>query len=276
MATNTTPDPIYIMGHSDHERERLIQQAGLLGPLSERFLRHAGIAPGMRVLDVGCGVGDVSFLCSALVGPTGEVVGVDRDPAVIGRARQRLQEFGTAGVTFMEADYRELRDLPPCDAVIGRAVLMYAADPAEALRSLLPHLRPGGIVAFQEFDFTHLTALPCSDIYRKMKEWWRLLGERSGLELQMGYKLFPAYRAAGLPGPEVLSETIIGGGDDFAGYAYLAGVFRSVLPLLEQLGIATAAEVEVDTLAKRLRSATVASGGVVALQSLVGAVSRKT
>jgi SAM-dependent methyltransferase len=217
----------------------------------------------------------VSFLCSALVGPTGDVVGVDRDPAVIARARQRLQEFGASGVTFVEADYRELADQPPFDAVIGRAVLMYAADPAAALRSLLPHLKSGGIVAFQEFDFTHLTAMPMSDVYRSLKEWWRLLGERSGLELHMGYKLFPAYRAAGLPDPTVLSETIVGGGPDFAGYAYLAGVFRSVLPLLVQLDIATAAEVDVETLADRLRDATIASGGVVALQSMVGAVSRK-
>ena len=275
MTANTTPDPTYVMGYSAHERERLIQQAGLLGPLSERFLRNAGIAPGMRVIDVGCGAGDVSFLCSALVGPTGEVVGVDRDPAVIARARQRLQEFGASGVTFVEADYRELPDFPPFDAVIGRAVLMYAADPAAALRSLLPRLRPGGIVAFQEFDFTHLTAFPMTDVYRNLKEWWQLLGERSGLELHMGYKLLPAYCAAGLPDPTLLSETIIGGGADFAGYAYLAGVFRSVLPLLEQLDIATAAEVDVDTLADRLRDVTLASGGVVALQSMVGADSRK-
>ena len=276
MTANTTPDPIYVMGYSGHERERLIQQAGLLGPLSERFLRDAGIAPGMRVLDVGCGVGDVSFLCSALVGPAGNVVGVDRDPAVITRARQRLQDLGTAGVTFVESDYRTLPDQPPFDAVIGRAVLMYAADPAAALRSLLPQVRPGGIVAFQEFDFTHVTAFPTNGVQQQLKDWWSQLGERTGIELHMGYKLFPVYRAAGLPDPAILAETIIGGGQEFAGYAYLADVFRSVLPLLEQLGVATAAEVDIDTLADRLRDATVAGGGVIALQSLVGAVSRKT
>lgn len=275
MTANATNDPIYVMGYSEHERNRLIQQAGLLGPLTNRFLRDAGITPGMRVLDIGCGAGDVSFLCSALVGTEGQVIGVDRDAAVIARARQRLQELGAAGVSFIEADYRALPDQPPFDAVIGRAVLMYAADPADALRSLLPHVRSGGIVAFQEFDFTHVTAFPRNDVQQQLKDWWYQLGERTGIELHMGYKLFPAFVAAGLPDPAILAETIIGGGQKFAGYAYLADVFRSVLPLLEQLGIATAAEVDVATLADRLRDATVASGGVVALQSLVGAVAHK-
>jgi hypothetical protein len=91
----------------------------------------------------------------------------------------------------------------------------------------------------------------------------------------MGYKLFPTYRAAGLPDPELQADTIIGGGSDFAGYAYLAGIVRSVLPLLEKLGVATAEEVDVDTLENRLRQERMSSGGVVALQMVVGAAARK-
>ncbi len=68
MTGRASLDQTYIMGHSAEERERLIQQAGLFGPITERFLRSAGIGPGMRVLDVGCGVGDVSLLCADLSG----------------------------------------------------------------------------------------------------------------------------------------------------------------------------------------------------------------
>lgn len=76
----------------------------------------------------------------------------------------------------------------------------------------------------------------------------------------MGFKLFPTFRAAGLPEPDLQADTIIGGGLHFAGYGYLAGVFRSILPLMERFGIATAAEVDTDTLADRLREDVVSSG----------------
>jgi predicted O-methyltransferase YrrM len=275
MEPGQQPDPIYVMGQTAEERDRLIQQAGVFGQITERFLRTAGIVSGMRVLDVGCGVGDVSMLCAWLVGPGGEVIGVDRDPDVLARARERVETLGMKNLRFIEADYRELDEIEPIDAVVGRAVLMYAADPAAALRALLPHLRQGGVVAFQEFDFTTLTAMPPSDLYGQVAEWWRQVCRQAGIELQMGYKLFPAFRAAGLPNPEMQADTILGGGPDFVGYAYLGGVIRSVLPLLERFGIATAAEVDIDTLPDRLRDEIVAGGGVLPLQMIVGAAARK-
>ena len=268
-------DPTYVMGHSAEERERLIQQAGLFGPITERFLRTAGLGPGMRVLDTGCGVGDVSMLCASLVGAGGEVVGMDRDPAALAPARERVVAAGLSNVRFIEGDFRELTPGELFDAVTGRAVLMYAADPVVALRSLLPHLRSGGIVAFQEFDYTTLVALPSLPLIEQLAEWWRRAAGQAGIELQMGLKLFPTYVAAGLPGPEMHGETILGGGPDFAGYAYLAGVFRSILPLLERFGIATAGEVDVDTLADRLRAEVVAGNSVFTLQMAVGAFARK-
>jgi SAM-dependent methyltransferase len=268
-------DPTYVMGYSAEERERLIQQAGLFGPITERFLRTAGVISGMRVLDIGCGVGDVSMLCAGLVGAEGAVVGVDRDPAALARARERVATAELPNVRFIEGDFRELPPGEPFDAVVGRAVLMYAADPAAALRSLLPHLRSGGIAALQEFDYTTLVAVPSFALIEQLADWWRRTAGQTGIELQMGFKLFPTYVAAGLPGPELHGETILGGGPDFPGYAYLAGVFRSILPLMERFGIATASAVDVDTLADRLREESVSNGSVIALQMVVGGFARK-
>jgi hypothetical protein len=92
----------------------------------------------------------------------------------------------------------------------------------------------------------------------------------------MGMKLFATYRAAGLPAPSLQADTVIGGGPDFGGYTYLAGVIRSILPLMEQFGIATASEVDVDTLAERLREQAVAGGGVISLHMTVSAASRNS
>jgi SAM-dependent methyltransferase len=268
-------DPTYVMGYSAEERERLIQQAGLFGPITERFLRTAGVISGMRVLDIGCGVGDVSMLCAGLVGAEGAVVGVDRDPAALARARERVATAELPNARFIEGDFRELPPGEPFDAVVGRAVLMYAADPAAALRSLLPHLRSGGIAALQEFDYTTLVAVPSFALIEQLADWWRRTAGQTGIELQMGFKLFPTYVAAGLPGPELHGETILGGGPDFAGYAYLAGVFRSILPLMERFGIARASAVDVDTLADRLREESLSNGSVIALQMVVGGFARK-
>src|SRR5262249_26099103 len=89
----------YILGHSDREIRRLIFQAALLRPITERLMRDAGIGPGMRVLDCGCGAGDVSMLAAELVGGSGTVVGIDRSRAAIGVAEERARAAGLAQVS---------------------------------------------------------------------------------------------------------------------------------------------------------------------------------
>ena len=79
----------YVLGQSTYEQERLMLQARLLRPYTDRFFRAVGLRPGMRVLDLGSGVGYVAFLVGDIVGPGGHVLGLDRDPMALDRARQR-------------------------------------------------------------------------------------------------------------------------------------------------------------------------------------------
>ena len=65
----------YILGHSPEEMRRLEDQARFWGDLTAQVFRAAGLCEGMRVLDFGCGAGDVSFLAAQFVGASGEVVG---------------------------------------------------------------------------------------------------------------------------------------------------------------------------------------------------------
>src|SRR6516164_5662148 len=94
----------YLLGNTDAEHERLIRQATRLAPVTESFFREAGIGPGQRVLELGSGVGDVAMLVARLVGPSGEVVGVERDVRSIARAQRRLREAGIGNVTFVQCD----------------------------------------------------------------------------------------------------------------------------------------------------------------------------
>ncbi|MEO7715938.1 MAG: methyltransferase domain-containing protein, partial [Capsulimonas sp.] len=139
--------------------------ADIVGGMTERLLVDAGISPGMRVLDVGCGRGDVSLMAARLVGEIGQVLGVDRDPNPLVMARERGREFGLSNIAFAEDDLCALSpEYGTFDAIVGRRVLMYQSNPAHAIRSLARALRPGGLVVFQEHDATmtpgRLTPLP--------------------------------------------------------------------------------------------------------------------
>jgi ubiquinone/menaquinone biosynthesis C-methylase UbiE len=100
--TNNVPETEYILGHSDREIRRLMHQAAILRPITERLLRSAGIGRGMRVLDLGCGAGDVSMLAAKLVGRSGSVVGIDRSPEAIAFATERVQSAGLRHIDFEE------------------------------------------------------------------------------------------------------------------------------------------------------------------------------
>src|SRR5690349_12440683 len=128
---------VYIPGHEKHELERLIRQSQFLGELSEHLLRKAGLAAGMSVLDVGCGVGDLSMLAARLVGPTGRVVGVDRSPDAIALASARAADAKLSNVRFMIGEAGSCTIDEPVDAVIGRLVMMYFPDPVAVLRHLM-------------------------------------------------------------------------------------------------------------------------------------------
>src|SRR4030095_8815475 len=118
----TQPDPLYLMGRSDQETARLHRQAQLYGPLTRRLFIEAGIGSGMRVLDVGSGAGDVALLLAELVGPNGQVVGVDTNAAILDVARSRVRAAGWSKITFSAGDIRTASLEGLFDAVVGRFV----------------------------------------------------------------------------------------------------------------------------------------------------------
>jgi SAM-dependent methyltransferase len=259
-------DEHYPFQSSEDERRRLIAQARLVAPLTERLFGKAGIMSGMRVLDIGSGSGDVALLAARLVGSEGTVVGVDRDPAQVAFATQRAKAGGLANLRFMTGDFREIELSPPADAIIGRLVLMYAADPLDALRRALRNLRAGGVIALQEsvIDYDDPVLIePLDCLAAKAVEWFRAGFKHAGVHPRMGMRLFGLMRAAGLdPSVDVDMLVPIQQGPEGPLFSILASVVRSQIPAILASGVATEAEIDIETLEQRLIADAPASGVV--------------
>ncbi|MBL8861651.1 MAG: class I SAM-dependent methyltransferase [Planctomycetes bacterium] len=114
------------------------------GRLGAELARRAGVAPGLRVLDVGCGHGEPALTIARLVGPAGEVVGVDLAEPMIERARERAQAAGLSNARFHAREAADLVGLGTFDAAVSRFALMLTPDPAAVARAVRGVLRPGG------------------------------------------------------------------------------------------------------------------------------------
>lgn len=115
-----------------------------LVPIGEAALARADVAPGQRVLDIGCGCGQTTLQLAERVGPTGEVVGLDISAVMLDRARERALEAGLENVRFLDADAQTASFDGDFDLVFSRFGVMFFASPEAAFRNILTALRPGG------------------------------------------------------------------------------------------------------------------------------------
>ena len=161
------------------------------------------------------------------------------------------------------------------DAIVGRLVLMYYPDPVDTIRKLMRHVRPDGLIVFQELDMANARSVPFAPLFERSLTWIKQTLSATGAQIQLGLELYPVFLAAGLPGPSMRMDTLIGGGPQCPLYEILAELIQSLLPVMEKLKIASAAEVGISTLAQRMRDEVVALKGVVLSTGFIGAWSCK-
>lgn len=265
-------NPAYVLGHSAFELERLARQERLIGPATRDYFQAAGLAPGMRVLDVGSGTGVVAFLAAELVGPCGEVVGTDLAPTAVATANKAAAARGLAQVAFRQGDSAEMEFERPFDAIVGRYVLWCQADPGAMLRKLARHLSPGGVIVFHEMDWNFVRSVPPAPIYDRCCRWINDTFDRAGTNANMSARLHRAFVDAGLPPPAMRMQAVIGDAVSAAEWLRaLADLATVMAPAMEELGVATAAEICVDTLSDRLAQEVAAGGGIVVGRADIGA-----
>ena len=260
----------YHLGYSDAEHERLVRQAKRLAPVTEHFLREAGVGPGMRVLDVGSGAGDVAMLVGRIVGPSGSVVGVERDSRSIARARERVADAGMPNIEFVEGDITGFASKSAFDASVGRYVLQFLQDPVAALRTIASAVKPGGILAFQEGSFAPFVALSAHlTLWSACVNLLHETAMHSGVNVEMGPGLHKAFHDAGLPAPKM--RMVMELGDEPELTSLLSDAIDSTMPHTRKAGLSVDAIGDLETLHDRLHDEVVRSNTVVPWIALVGA-----
>jgi len=229
----------------------------------------------MRVLDVGSGAGDVSFLAADLVGSNGYVLGVDRSAAAVERAKTRALRRNIDNVDFAVGDPAAMYFERPFDAIVGRFVLMYQNDPARSLRKMMRCLREGGLVAFQELDSTARRSWPVVPTFDTAARWLTEALRGSGARPELGLEMHSLFLDCGLPEPTMRIDALVSGEENSPVFILLAEAVRTLVPTLEKLNIASAAQVQIETLTDRIRQDVVAKRAVAMSYGLVGAWAKK-
>lgn len=155
------------------------------------------LCPGDVVLDVGCGVGTITWGLGAAVAP-GRVIGIDRSGQVLDAARANRPAGSKADVELRTGDVDAL-DLPDdsVDVVHAHQVLQHLADPVAALREMRRVCRPGGLVAARDADYAAMTWFPGSDGIARWLDLYRSVHRGNGSEPDAGRRLSSWARAAG-------------------------------------------------------------------------------
>ena len=224
----------------------------------------------MHVLDLGCGIGDVSLIAARIVGPRGMVTGLDQDDAVLEIARARVAAEKLTQVRFESTTVDAYIAERPYDAVVGRHILIHAADPFEWILKMKTVLRPGGIAAFQEYDLSYFPPIePELPLFSELREFMVLLFRRAVAYSDAGARLYHWMQLAGLSNIRSAAECLMSGGPESPYYEWFAETVRSVAPLLQSLGIISIPDLDLDTLAARLREEALANAGCLTTPLIV-------
>lgn len=275
MGARAVREPLYVLGHSPAELDRLRLQSAFFEDITRGAFAAAGLGPGARVLDVGCGAGDVSFLVADMVGAGGSVLGVDRAPEAIARAGARARTESRSNVAFRVGAIDAIEDDRGFDALVGRFVLMHQADPVSTLRAAARHVRKGGTIVMIESAFSACVAgfhsTPHSPTYDRMIRLMIEVIRSAGADDAMGLRLREVFAAAGLPAPALRLHARVEGGPGAMIYRYIADSLRSVVPHATGLGVEECSSGHIDALEARLRAEVAASGATLVSPPVVAA-----
>ena len=239
--TNVSPSR-YIIHGGQQGADRLSILAHAMWPFTRPFLHEAGLQSGMKCLDIGCGNGAITMRIFSEIGPTGEITGVDFDPAIIQIAKQNSVPH-QSNVHFQVLDI-ENHNLDSCayDFIFCRFLLSHLKSPEAALQKINSALRPNGILAVEDVDVAGHFCHPPSSAFRRYVELYERAGIKKGVNPLIGPILPELLESRGIRdvGLKVVLPTFRNGEGKQMALLTMLGIQESVV----SVGLATEEEVQ--------------------------------
>ena len=178
-----------------HDEERLAISDEIYGPSTRAFLMSSGLRPGMRILDVGCGPGNISCWLAEQVGLEGSVVGVDISDESLSVAAIKASEKNITNIQFIQSTVDNLDEIEGSfDMVFCRFLLIHLTDPKRALLSMASKLKENGILCCEEpTTYTH-SCYPTNRFFDKANLLTQQLGNKKGVDYNFGEKIFSLFQ----------------------------------------------------------------------------------
>jgi ubiquinone/menaquinone biosynthesis C-methylase UbiE len=187
----------YVIKGGVEGRERLRLLSEVMRPATRALLDDVGIPAGARCLDVGCGGGDVTFELARIVGPAGQVLGVDMDETKLELARSEGRQLGLSNVAFEVRDVSKWEPAELFDVAYVRFLLTHLPDPAGLITALRRHIRPGGVFVVEDIDFRGHFAEPACPALDRYVAMYSASVQRRGADPNIGPRLPGLLREAG-------------------------------------------------------------------------------
>lgn len=213
-----------------------------------RHLSNFSDLSGSRILEIGCGNGELTQSLSNLVGLDGEVIALDNNEKALESAQTKIKSFEYSNVQLIESNISSLPitltaiDECSIDLLVGRRVLMYLKHPTDVIKELSKYLKKGGGAIFQESDPTitpaRIDAMPAHD---QATEWMRAMLVQEDVHMTMGFSLPKTLIDSGLEFGKVFAEAVIQGqGEQFV----LPDMIKILSQRIINAGIATQSEID--------------------------------
>jgi ubiquinone/menaquinone biosynthesis C-methylase UbiE len=210
------------------EMTRLQTQAEEFSSSTEESMMKLGIKPDMKVVDIGCGTGSVSFMISPMVGELGQVVGVDSNQYAINYCNEIARSQGILNAKFIISDATSLDfESHAFDVSYSRFLFQHVKDASQALREMVRVTKPGGVVMVEDCDLFTWLLYPKNESVSKLWHWYESIQLERGTDPEIGRKLYAMFLDEGLePSVDVYSKSVYLNRDVF---------WKSITAVLEKI-----------------------------------------